>query len=382
MNPKRVAGIDLKRFENSEEVYYIFRNDESGEYYRFSEPEEFIWGKLDGDHTTESIVEIVNERFGDLTVESLEEYLKGLESNGLIEGDYYRSKYPDEENLMKNAGDRFSDLLSIKFPMVHPDDLCDSMYKRVGWLMSKWMAPIYVVLIVVALVIFVQNYSTFTSAETIRVWDSGYLGVIVLFAISIPMMIIHEFSHALACKKFNRHVWEMGFMLYLIQPCLYCDTSDAWFCEKKSERIFVSFAGPFFTLIMSCGLILIWEFVSLSPLALITVQRLVYFNLLSVLLGFNPLILMDGYYMFMDLLDAPNLRTESFGFLRKVFLIPLNTLRGRDLGFGKYTKKERTAYSIYGGIAGVITGIILIYSISIYVVMWDVLKGFVMGIVM
>ncbi|MDY6864870.1 MAG: hypothetical protein SVY15_02705, partial [Halobacteriota archaeon] len=117
-----------------------------------------------------------------------------------------------------------------------------------------------------------------------------------------------------------------------------------------------------------------------SPLALITVQRLVYFNLLSVLLGFNPLILMDGYYMFMDLLDAPNLRTESFAFLRKVFLIPINTLRGKDLGFGKYTKKEKTAYSIYGGIAGVITGTILIYSISIYVVMWDVLKGFVMGV--
>ncbi|MDY6931374.1 MAG: hypothetical protein SVJ22_05620, partial [Halobacteriota archaeon] len=200
-------------------------------------------------------------------------------------------------------------------------------------------------------------------------------GVLILFVISIPMMIIHEFGHALACKKFNRHVWEMGFMLYLIQPCLYCDTSDAWLCEKKGERVFVSFAGPFFTLLMSCMLVLVWEFVSLSPLALITVQRLVYFNLLSFLLGFNPLILMDGYYMFMDILDSPNLRTESFKFLRKVLAVPLNKVRGVDLGFGDYTKKEKTAYSIYGGIAGVITGTIVIYSISIYFVMWDLLKG-------
>ncbi|MDY6932530.1 MAG: PqqD family protein, partial [Halobacteriota archaeon] len=215
MNPQRSTGIDLKRFDNEDEVYFIARDEKSGEYFRFSEPEAFIWDKLDGDHTVESIVRMVKERFGEITVESLEEYLKGLECNGLIKGDYYRSKYPDDENMVNKVSDRFSDLLSIKFPMIHPDELCDSLYKYFGWVISRWMAPLYIAIIVAGIVIFFQNYATFTSAETIRVWDSGYLGVLILFVISIPMMIIHEFGHALACKKFNRHVWEMGFMLYL-----------------------------------------------------------------------------------------------------------------------------------------------------------------------
>ncbi len=378
MMPRRISSFELKRFEKGGEVYYILRDDNETDYYRFNEPEAFIWDLLDGKNSVGEIVKKVRERFGELTEEGLELFLKDLEKSKLIEGDVYVKKYPDKEERLKKAENKFSKLLSIKFPILHPDKLCDSIYKRTWWLFSKWMTPIYLILIILGLTIFSLNFSTFSGPETIRVWDSGYVGVIVLFIIFAPMGVIHEFCHALACKKFNRHVWEIGVMLYLIQPYLYCDTSDAWLCEKKSERIFVSFAGPLATLLMGCGMVLIWEFATLSPFAQLTLQRLVYFNFLSVLFGFNPLILLDGYYMLMDALDVPNLRTDSFEFLKKAILAPFRSLVGKKSDFSGYSKKQKVAYSAYGSIAAVVTSIILIYSISMYYVMWDLFTDFFM----
>lgn len=374
--PKRISDFELKRFEKDGDVYYILRDDNSSDYYRFNEPEAFIWNLLDGNNSVDEIVKKVNEHVGSITKEDLELFLKGLEGNNLLEGDFFTRKYPDEDTMIKKATDHLSDLLSIKFPLVHPDELCNSIYKRTWWLFSKWMTPIYLVLIFAGISIFVLNFSTFAHAETIRVWDSGYWGVLLLFFIFTPMGIVHEFSHALACKKFGRHVWEMGVMLYLIQPYLYCDTSDAWLCEKKSHRIFVSFAGPLSTLLMGCALILVWQFVEISTFTELLIQRIVYFSFLSVLLGFNPLILLDGYYMLMDVLDVPNLRSDSFEFLGKRISRPFKALIGKETKMGDYTKKERTAYTIYGGMAAIVTSSVMIYSLSIYYVMWDVLTGF------
>ena len=382
MIPKRISSFELKRFEKDGEVYYILRDDEESDYYRFNEPEAFIWNLLDGKNSVDDILEKVNEKFGELSKENLELFFKELERSKLLEGDFYTKKYPDKDERLKKVENRFSDLLSIKFPILHPDELCDSIYKRTWWLFSKWMAPIYLALIIFGISVFIINFDTFSDPETIRIWDSGYLGFIVLFLILTPMGIIHEFCHALACKKFGRHVWEIGVMLYLIQPYLYCDTSDAWLCEKKIERIFVSFAGPLSTLLMGCVFVLFWYFGAFSAFTELTLQRIVYFSFLGVLLGFNPLILLDGYYMLMDALDVPNLRTDSFNFLRKVIFFPFKALIGKNekSEFDEYSQKQKVAYSIYGGIAGFVTFTVLIYSISIYYVLWDVLKNFFFGI--
>ena len=58
------------------------------------------------------IVKKVRERFGELTEEGLELFLKDLEKSKLIEGDVYVKKYPDKEERLKKAENKFSKLLS------------------------------------------------------------------------------------------------------------------------------------------------------------------------------------------------------------------------------------------------------------------------------
>ena len=55
--------------------------------------------------------------------------------------------------------------------------------------------------------------------------------------------VLHELGHAFACKHFGGEVRELGFMLLVFAPCLYCDVSDAWRLPNKWQRIAVSAAG-------------------------------------------------------------------------------------------------------------------------------------------
>ena len=60
----------------------------------------------------------------------------------------------------------------------------------------------------------------------------------LLLAIGV-VKVLHEFGHAMACKHFGGEVHEMGFMLLVFSPCLYCDVSDAWRFASKWKRIAV-----------------------------------------------------------------------------------------------------------------------------------------------
>ena len=52
--------------------------------------------------------------------------------------------------------------------------------------------------------------------------------------------VIHEFGHGLSCRAFGGEVHEMGALIMVLTPCLYCNVSDAWSLPDKWKRIMVS----------------------------------------------------------------------------------------------------------------------------------------------
>ena len=70
--------------------------------------------------------------------------------------------------------------------------------------------------------------------------------------------VLHEFGHALVCKHFGGEVHEMGFMLLVFSPCLYCDVSDAWRMPNKWHRIAISAAGMLVELVLASLATIVW----------------------------------------------------------------------------------------------------------------------------
>ena len=71
-------------------------------------------------------------------------------------------------------------------------------------------------------------------------------GNFVWLAVALALAkCLHELGHAITCKHFGGECHEIGLMLLVGTPCLYCDVSDAWLLADKWHRIAVSAAGIF-----------------------------------------------------------------------------------------------------------------------------------------
>ena len=57
--------------------------------------------------------------------------------------------------------------------------------------------------------------------------------------------IMHEFGHGLSCKHFGGECHEMGIMVLVLTPCLYCNVSDSWLLPNKWQRASIGAAGMY-----------------------------------------------------------------------------------------------------------------------------------------
>jgi hypothetical protein len=56
----------------------------------------------------------------------------------------------------------------------------------------------------------------------------------------LAIIVGHECSHGLTCKRFGGKVHEIGLLLIYLQPAMYCNVSDAWLFPEKRHRLLVT----------------------------------------------------------------------------------------------------------------------------------------------
>ena len=123
--------------------------------------------------------------------------------------------------------------------------------------------------------------------------------------------VLHELSHALACRRFGRECHEIGLALLIFSPCLYCDVSDSWTLPSKWKRMAVAAAGMYVELLISAIALVLWWHArdGLASRVLLTVFLVT--NVTTVAFNLNPLLRLDGYYILCDWLEIPNLRQKA-----------------------------------------------------------------------
>ncbi len=121
----------------------------------------------------------------------------------------------------------------------------------------------------------------------------------------------HELGHAVMAVKVGSQIRSGGISLIFLAPVPYVDLSDLWTIPNRLHRILCCSGGMLFELVLAAIAALV---------ALSTEQpSLQYFCCAIATMGtvttlaFNasPLIRFDGYYIFSDLINYPNLYTEA-----------------------------------------------------------------------
>jgi putative peptide zinc metalloprotease protein len=195
------------------------------------------------------------------------------------------------------------------------DSLLGALYRWGGWVFFTWPALLFsLVVSVVGIYLFVLAFGQGTYSLVATASGSYVLGLAILVGLQLLSILIHELAHALTVKHYGREVREAGAMIYLGFPGFFVDTTDIWL-EGKRARLAVSWAGPFSGLVlagMAATTITLWPEFALNSVLF----RFAFLSYILVFLNLNPLLKLDGYYLLMDWLEIPMLRSRSLAFLR------------------------------------------------------------------
>lgn len=334
-------------------------------YFEFREQEYAILQWLDGHSSLDQIKDRFERRFAPrrITVDRLNSFVANLHRNGLAISDA-----PGQGDQLLQRHDRqqwsswissLASPLAIRFRGLDPERLLQWLYPKVRWIFSPWFFAACCVLIFAAVLLVTTNLGQFQS----RLPEMNALVSpqnLIWLAIAMGMTkLIHELGHALTCKHYGGECHEMGVMLLVFTPCLYCNVTDAWKLSSRWQRIAISSAGIVVEIVLASICTILWWFSQPGLLNTIWLNVMVVCSVGTVFLNGNPLLRYDGYYIFSDAIDVPNLWQESRNRVRRFVS---RCLMGFDPG-NQISLQDRGSLTLWYGLASMAYRVIVLASI-------------------
>jgi multidrug resistance efflux pump len=318
---------------------FVVKDPANGRFFRFKEPEHFIARQLDGATPPEVVCQRVEERFGaTLEPDVLTGFVERLDKNRLLETERTRAK----QRTGKRRRIR-GNLFYLMFRVCDPDELFNRLVGKIRFCFTPYFIVLSAALIASAFGVMVFNWEGF-ARDLPRLYHVGAIPMVWLIILLVTTA--HEFGHGLTCKHFGGGVHEMGFLLLLLQPCMYCNVSDAWLFPEKSKRLWVSFAGPYFELFLWALAALTWRLTEPDTWLNLVALAVTATSGIKTLLNFNPLLKMDGYYLLSDAIGIHNLRRRSYAYVGAGIKRLFGTRSPVD-----GTPAERRMFLLYGLVA-------------------------------
>lgn len=312
--PKVRGELVISRQEVGGRVRYVVKDPVTSRYFQCGDDEMQILRLMDGSRTLEELSGACATSLEmQVEVDVLRDFVEQLFPMGFFEVEGGHGQL-----MLKKAASRGNPLMSLLFLKVGVVRPGRFLHWLNGWA-GFFYTPLFVTL---ALGVIGAGAWTFVSEFDAIGRDllahAGVFNLILLWVTAFVIIGLHETAHGLTCTRFGGHVREMGFLLLFGLPCLYTDVSDAWLFPRRSRRLWVTLAGPFFEAFLWSLAVLTWRVT--APGAGLHLAALcgVLASGMSLILGLNPLIKLDGYYLLSDWLEVPNLRARSFSYFGRV----------------------------------------------------------------
>jgi putative peptide zinc metalloprotease protein len=345
---------------------YVVKDPLRLKYFRFGEVETWLMQQMDGTRSLAQVADLLREQKGvRASAEALDPFLRRLKELGLAE----RTQEERSVLILEAARDQRRSRLNahgntwlrMRFSFGDPDEFFNRVIERIRFFWSPGFVVLSAAMFVLYGLIVATHWAAFSQGVAMLYTPAEYtLGLfLTLYVTFAAVAVIHEFGHGLACKHFGGEVHEIGAMLLYFSPAMFCNVNDAWTFENKAHRLWVTFAGGWIQLIVATGAAIVW--VSTEPGTLVhqvALMTMVVGGGLVLVLNFNPLIPLDGYYALMDWLEVPNLRARSFEYVGA--FLGRGILR-LDTPLPKVTPRERRVFLIYGSLALLYTGLLLFF---------------------
>ena len=306
--------------------YWVVKEPVGLQYFRFHDEEYFILNMLDGHVSLQQIKDGFEQRFAPqkITFSDLQQFIGMLHRSGLVisnspgQGKALRERGRKKKN--KETLGKMSNVFALRFRGFDPERILNAILPWFGWVFSVPALLFFIGLFLTASLLLASQYETvYAKLPTFQQFFAADRWLILAATMAI-VKVIHEFGHGLSCKKFGGECHEIGFMLLVFTPCLYCNVSDSWMLPNKWKRVWIGAGGIYVEMILASIAAFVWWFTEQGTTINDLCLNMMFLNVVStVLVNGNPLLRFDGYYILMDMLEIPNLRQKSTEVLKRWF---------------------------------------------------------------
>ncbi|MFP4547458.1 MAG: M50 family metallopeptidase [Fidelibacterota bacterium] len=357
MKPRPVKGL---RIEYIKDDVVVARGKAQESAVKLTGKSIFVLNEINGKTSVREIYYNYVNKYGFTNPKLIGNIIEDLEQRKLIEISSKRLDDAEESNLRQVLGR----LLKFRYSIPNADPFIGKTNKKIGWLWSFSAYMVYIGFLIVSIMMFsqyipqiknlVNNYFASNSVLNAKMIAGYYLGISIF-------IIIHEFSHAITCKRFGGRVQEFGIMFYYANIAFFVDTTDSWMFKNKWKRMMVSFAGPFSTILLASIAGWFWiYYLHIGNHTISPVFGTVFIvGLIHAFINLLPFLQLDGYFILSDFLERPNLHQKSIEAL--VSIIKKNN---------KFSVKDTVFYLIYSVLAITMIGVLLLMLVKFLMILF------------
>lgn len=308
--------IYARRTEDGDETWVV-KDPVTLRYFHFGPSEVYIMRRIDGHNSLASIKEQYDEEFAPHRISQQEilGFCHSLYQRGLLVAPAENQAEGLLKRRQKQAWMQRASLplqiLAIRLPGVDPERFLTATHGAVDWLFHR--ATLAIVLFCAAMALLLGLINIESIAARLPQESQFFRGenLVVLLITFAFVKVLHELGHAYCCKAMGGECHQIGVLLMVFTPAMYCDVSDAWLFPKRWQRIFVSAAGMYVEVILATVAFTLWFFSEPGAVSDWLLNVVFVCGVSTVLVNANPLLRYDGYYILSDLLHLPNLSSRA-----------------------------------------------------------------------
>jgi putative peptide zinc metalloprotease protein len=374
---RRRGDLVVNRQIHQGQAWWVVKDPIALAYFRFRPEEYALLDMLDGRTSLDDLKARFEARFPPrrITVEELARFIATLHRSGLVIGDrpgqgpqlFERRR----QRIWKQWMAWLANIMSLRFRGIDPDRLLERLDPWFGWLFSPPAIVAALAFVASAVLLVLVNFDVFRSKlpEFNQFFAAGnwlYLAI----ALGVTK-ILHEFGHGLSCKHYGGECHEMGMMLLVFTPCLYCDVSDSWMLPSKWKRAAIGAAGMYVEVIIAAIATYLWWNSHAGVFNQLCLDVMFVSSVSTILFNANPLLRYDGYYILSDVLEIPNLRQKANTILSRLASRWCLGIEQPEDPF--LPQRNRGLFALYA-VASSVYGWIVTASIFFFV--WNVFKPY------
>lgn len=149
---------------------------------------------------------------------------------------------------------------------------------------------------------------------------------VILGGLFLALKAVHELGHAAAYRVFCQAEGlatgpiRAGICFFAGAPFPFTNVTGAWRLKNRMQRAVIGAAGVYVETFIAAVAVILWAGMTPGEFRTAALQLAMISGVSTLVFNLNPLVRLDGYFIFSDLMGAPNLATRASMAARNVGL--------------------------------------------------------------